>query len=132
MEIRKHRKYGRPPQELQVQHNCPSGGGDPSAMHVLHQRAHKRGEVFTFSPQAGCIDDQHRRGHELKMFFSSSVYKLKSLQASKTKLYSTPGETIFNPVSRTMPVVSRYLSQLRLTCCNHRSGLETSDNKLKC
>lgn len=57
VEVCQHRQYGRPPQEVQVQHNRSSGGGNPPAVHVLHQRAHKGGEVFTLSPQTSSISD---------------------------------------------------------------------------
>lgn len=58
VEVREHRQHGRPPQEVQVQHNRPPGGGDPSAVHVFHQRAHEGGEVFTFSPQTSSINNK--------------------------------------------------------------------------
>lgn len=51
VEVCQHLQHGRPPQEVQVQHGRPPGGGDPSAVHVFHQRAHERGEVFTFGSQ---------------------------------------------------------------------------------
>lgn len=43
---------------MQIQHNCSSGGGDPSAMHVFYQRAHKGREVFTFSSQTSSMNNE--------------------------------------------------------------------------
>lgn len=55
VEVCQHRQHGRPPEKVQVQHDRPPRGSDPSAVHVLHQRAHKRGEVFTLCSQASRV-----------------------------------------------------------------------------
>lgn len=55
VEICQHRQHGRPPQKVQVQPDRPARGSDPSALHVFHQRAHQRGEVFTLCSQAGRV-----------------------------------------------------------------------------
>lgn len=60
VEVCQHRQHGRPPQEVQVQHDHSSGRGDPSAVHVFHQRAHERGKVFTLSSQTSSISDFER------------------------------------------------------------------------
>lgn len=40
---------------MQVQHHLSPGGGHPSAVHVFHQGAHKRGQMSTLSSQTSSI-----------------------------------------------------------------------------
>lgn len=69
VEVCQHCQHGRPPQEVQVQHDRPAGRSDPAAVHVLHPGAHEGGKVFTFRSQTRSVGVSQR----LKSFSSRTI-----------------------------------------------------------
>ena len=61
VEVCQHLQHGRSSEEVPVQHHRSSGGSHPSALYVLHQRAHQGRALAALRSQARCMSSPFTR-----------------------------------------------------------------------